>query len=361
MAPQAAAHPNVPPSLALAVIASSSSPLLLLDGALTVIAASTSFCRAFGVDPAKVIGHPVLSLGAGEWDLPQLKTLLDATANGHIAPEAYEMELLRTGHDNLCLVLHAQKLDYDGEKENVRLLLAVSDITGARAAEKLHAALLQEKIVLLREVQHRIANSLQIIASVLMQSARQVQVEETRTHLRVAHGRVMSIAAVQRQLAESGLGAVELRSYLIELCESLGASMIGDPDRLSIEVRADNSSIDADRSVSIGLIVTELVINALKHAFPEHSGKIIVEYRADGPDWILSVRDDGIGMPREPSAAKPGLGTGIVEALARQLRAEVLITASNPGTQVSIVHSHAARQIPVPDEPTDMASVSTPV
>jgi PAS domain S-box-containing protein len=348
MAPKPPAHPDL--SLALAVIASSHSPLLLLDGALKVVAASTSFCQAFGLDAANVIGRPVFDLGSGEWNLPQLKILLDSTAKGHIAPEAYEIELLRKGHDKRCLALHAQKLDYDGKQENIRLLLAISDITEARTAEKLHTALLQEKAVLLREVQHRIANSLQIIASVLMQSARQVQAEDSRNHLRAAHGRVMSIAAVQRQLADSGLGVVELRSYLIQLCKSLGASMIGDPDKLSIEVQADDSSVDADRSVSIGLIVTELIINALKHAFPDHSGKIIVEYRADGSDWLLSVLDDGIGMETGPTAGKSGLGTGIVEALARQLEAEVSVAASNPGTRVSIIHRHDPTRIPVSDQ-----------
>jgi PAS domain S-box-containing protein len=359
MAPNTPTRFDLAPSLALAVIASSHSPLLLLDGALKVIAASTSFCHAFGLEPAKVVGSPVLDLGSGEWNLPQLKILLDSTAKGHIAPEAYEIELVRKGHDKRCLALHAQKLDYDG-KENIRLLLAVSDITEARSAEKLHTALLQEKAVLLQEVQHRIANSLQIIASVLMQSARQVQAEDTRNHLYVAHGRVMSIAAVQRQLVDSGLGAVELRSYLTQLCKSLGASMIGDPDKLSIEVQADDSSVDADRSVSIGLIVTELVINALKHAFPDHSGKITVEYRADGSGWLLSVRDDGVGMPTGPSAAKPGLGTGIVEALARQLDAEVCIAASNPGTQVSIVHSQALTHMPVSGQDMNTQLVNTP-
>ena len=74
--------------------------------------------------------------------------------------------------------------------------------------------------------------------------------------------------------------------------------MIPDPNVLSIEVTVDDSVVDANKSVSLGLIVTELVINALKHAFPGHArGKIVVDYRSDGPDWSLSVKDDGIGMP----------------------------------------------------------------
>jgi two-component sensor histidine kinase len=153
----------------------------------------------------------------------------------------------------------------------------------------------------------------------------------------------MSIAAVQQHLAASRLGKVELRPYFVQLCKSLGASMIHDPKALSIEVVVDESVTDADISVSLGLIVTELVINALKHAFPGHrGGKIIVNYGSHGPNWTMSVSDNGIGMRVDPESAKPGLGTNIVEALAKRLDAKVQLAGANPGTAVSIVHAQIA-------------------
>jgi two-component sensor histidine kinase len=235
-------------------------------------------------------------------------------------------------------VINAQKLDY-GTQENVRLLVGVVDVTDARLAEKLKTALIQEKEVLLQELHHRVANSLQIIASVLMQSAKKVQSEETKFHLHDAHHRVMSVAALQKQLAASRLGDVELRPYFKALCESIGASMIRDHDRISLDVTADDSVTTADTSVSLGLIVTELVINALKHAFPgERDGKIHVDYTSRGPDWTLSVGDDGVGMPSEP--AKAGLGTSIVQALAAQLSAHVKVVEGHPGTTVLVVHTY---------------------
>ena len=142
---------------------------------------------------------------------------------------------------------------------------------------------------------------------------------------------------MQRQLAASRLGDVALRAYFTDLCDSIGASMIRDHDQLSLEVSVDDSMAPAEVSTSLGLIVTELVINALKHAFPRHrKGKICVDYRSDGPAWTLSVRDTGIGMP-DAAAAKPGLGTGIVEALARQLDATVRVAPARPGTVVAII------------------------
>jgi len=328
--------------LATAVITSSDAPLVLLDADLTVVAASKSFCRAFQLEPNSMSGSPFNELGAGEWNVPQLTSLLNATASGHAEVEGYEMELRRNGQEPRCLVLNAHKLEYaDGSK--VRLLLSITDITDARLATKHKEDLVREKAVLLQELQHRVANSLQIIASVLMQSARKTQSGETRLHLHDAHQRVMSVAALQKHLAESGAENVELRPYFQTLCRSIGASMIADHDQLSIEVKSDESIISSEISVSMGLIITELVINSLKHAFPkDRKGKIVVEYQSHASDWTLSVSDDGIGMSKEGSDAKAGLGTSIVQALARQLQAHIKVADGNPGTSVSITHSEIA-------------------
>lgn len=322
----------------LAVVVSSNEPLLFLSEDQKVIAASTSFCRAFEIDPATISGRPLGELGNGEWAMPKLASLLKATASGIAQIEAYEIDLKRTNQKTRNLVVSARTLD-DGDKDRIRLLLAVTDVTDARAEALLKDDLVREKAILIQEVQHRVANSLQIIASVLMQSARRVQSEEARGHLHNAHHRVMSIAAVQKQLSTSKGSNVELRTYLTQLCESLGASMIADPDRLSISVTVDDSAVEADISISLGLIVTELVINSLKHAFPDQpKGAIVIDYSSTGSDWILLVTDDGIGMPTGSDAPKAGLGTGIVEALARNLQGEIQLSDAAPGTTVTISH-----------------------
>lgn len=326
-------------TLALAVVGSSVAPLVLLDGDLKVIAASASFLTEFQIDPAGAVGEPFLSLGDGEWNLPRLRSLLSATLSGAAAVEAYEIELKSRHLGDRALLLNARLLSY-GDGSEVRLLLGVSDVTEARANEKLKDDLLREKAILLQEVQHRVANSLQIIASVILQSARKVQSDESRNYLQDAHSRVMSVAALQQQLAASRLGAVALKPYFDQLCVSVGASMIRDHEQLSMHVDCDESVVDADVSVSLGLIVTELVINSLKHAFPDgRRGHITVSYHGHGPNWTLSVADDGVGMPKDAASATPGLGTSIVDALANQLKARVKVTGGHPGTTVSIIHS----------------------
>jgi len=129
---------------------------------------------------------------------------------------------------------------------------------------------------------------------------------------------------------------VELRPYITVLCESIGASMIRDHNQLSMDVSVDKSVISADVSVSLGLIVSELVINALKHAFPgDRNGKIKVDYDSHGPTWTLSAIDNGIGMPADVENANPDLGTSIIQALAKQLHAVIKVVDANPKTAVS--------------------------
>ena len=326
-------------SLAMALVESSRAPLLLLDDDVVVVGASASFCNTFNLDPATIANRPLAELGAGEWDVPQLNSLLLGTIAGAAEIDAYEMDLVREGKATCRLILSAHKLDYF-DTEKVRVVLAATDVTPMRLAEKQKDDLVHEKQLLLQELQHRVANSLQIIASVLMQSARRVQSEETRLHLHDAHSRVMSIATLQKQLAVTQLKSVELKPYFAALCRSISASMITDPQRLTLECTVDDTVTNSDVSVSMGLIVTELVINAIKHAFSGRraGGKIAVSFAAEDGSWLLSVSDNGAGMPVGENRGKPGLGTGIVEALSRQLDATVTVLDASPGTRVEVRH-----------------------
>ena len=341
----------IPPlvdSLALALVASSDAPILLLNGELVVIAASASFARIFEIPPDSIHGQSLFALGQGEWDVPQLRSLLRAALSGAAHVEAYEMDLKRPERDSRRLVMTAHQLDY-ADTANVRLLLAVSDVTDARLADRLKDDLVREKAILFQELQHRVANSLQIIASILMLNARRVSSAESKGHLFDAHSRVMSVAALQSQLSVSSTTDVALAKYFSDLCASIGASMIHDPARLQMRVEVDDSVATADVSVSLGLIVTELVINALKHAFPnDRGGAIVVSYRSIGVDWALSVSDNGAGFPSGPEPARTGLGTSIVEALAAQLRAEVSYVVTDPGTSVRIMRGAAGRALSEP-------------
>jgi chemotaxis protein methyltransferase CheR len=162
-------------------------------------------------------------------------------------------------------------------------------------------------------------------------------------HLQDAHQRVMSVAAVQQQLqASRHHEPIKIGPYLSRLCESLAGSMIGDSRPVSIKVRAEEGSASSSQAVSIGLIVAELVINALKHASfnAKAGGQIVVAYDVAEPDWRLTVSDNGMSKPEgTPNKTVPGLGTSIVKALAEQLEARVRVSKGRRGTSVSVVHA----------------------
>jgi two-component sensor histidine kinase len=329
-------------ALAQGIVDTVREPVLVLDKGLRVIAASRSFYSAFKVSPADTHGRLLYTLGDGQWDIPALRVLLEKIIPEKGVMEGYEVEhdFPGLGHRTMCL--NARQVFYEGGADTT-ILLGMEDITDRLVLEREKDDLLRQKDVLLEELEHRIANSLQIIASIILMKARTVHSEETRLHLQDAHKRVMSIAAVQRQLHASGAtGSIEIAPYLSKLCETLATSMIGDTRPISLKVVGAGGSATSRQAESLGLIVTELVMNALKHAFPDEKveGQIIVAYDVDGTNWKLSVSDNWIGRPDGVFAQpKTGLGTGIVKALSQQLNAQVETLAGPSGTTISITHA----------------------
>jgi chemotaxis protein methyltransferase CheR len=333
-------------TLAEAIVDAIREPLLVLDLDLRVIAGSRSFYRAFGVMPRKTEGRLLFELGDGQWDIPGLRALLEEIVPKRRTVEAYEVEHEFPGIGRRVILLNARRV-FDENGTPVALLLALEDVTRRRENEREKDELLHQKEILLQEMQHRVANSLQIIASILLLKARTVQSEETRLHLQDAHQRVMSVATVQQQLQASGLNdRIEVGPYLTKLCASLAASMIGERRPLSVKVHATSGRAVSSEAVSLGLIVTELVINALKHAFPSGaSGEILVSYNAQASGWRLSVSDNGSGsQDTAGNGPHPGLGTSIVEALAHQLHAAVEKISGPQGTTVAVTASAVGQE-----------------
>ena len=335
-------------ALAHAIVDTVREPLIVLDQDLRVVAASRSFYLKFKVNPDNTEGKLLYELGDGEWNIPKLRLLLEKIIPEHGTMEDFEVEhdFPDVGRRTMCL--NARQVFYEvGLHTNI--LLSIEDITGRRALDREKEELLRQKGVLLEELQHRVANSLQIIAAIILLKAKTVDSEDTRRHLQDAHKRVMSVAAVQQQLhAAAASGPIELMPYLTKLCEALSHSMIGDNRAISLKVRGEGGSASCRDAESLGLIVTELVINSLKHAFSENSknGQITVSYDTAGTDWKLTIADNGVGNPDGVFAQpKTGLGTGIVKALAKQLNAQ-LVTSSGPqGTTVTVTHATFAAGI----------------
>jgi two-component sensor histidine kinase len=340
-------------TLAQAIVNTIAEPLLVLDEDLRVLAVSRSFYETFKVAPEQTLGSLLYALGDGQWDIPALRLLLEKIIPEKTAIDGFEVEHDFPTVGRRTMLLNARKVLYD-HSSAVTILLAFNDITARRVIEREKEELLgrtedllRQKDVLLREMEHRVANSLQIIASILLLKARSATSEETRQHLKDAHQRVLSVAEVQRHLHTSaGIEEIDVVSYLSKLCSSLASSMVGEDQPIAINVTAQGGWIDSQKAVSIGLIVTELVLNAIKYAFPVEKAKALIQvsYETDGSDWKLTVSDNGAGKAGGTPSA--GLGTAIVEALVKQLEARMDIISDGSGTSVSITRATFTSRIP---------------
>jgi PAS domain S-box-containing protein len=329
-------------ALASAIVDTVRDPLLVLDENQRIIAVSRSFYQTFKLVGHNIRGSFIFDIDGGQWDIPELRELLETIAKDQETIEGYEVDREFPVIGRRTMLLNVRKVFYEKGAHST-VLLAFEDVTDRRRIERQLEELMREKDMLLDEMQHRVANSLQIIASILLIKARTVQSEETRLQLEDAHQRVLSVAAVQRHLNDTGAGKqIEIGNYLSRLCETLAQSMIGDSRPITLKVVADAGTVVSHQAVSIGLIVTELVMNALKHAFPgeKPDAAILVSYKIADADWKLTISDNGVGKS-EPSTNqnKGGLGTSLIKALSKQLDARVDIESDSHGTVVSIAHA----------------------
>jgi chemotaxis protein methyltransferase CheR len=326
--------------LTRAIIDTIHEPLVVLDEDLRIIVAGLSFYRKFDLTHENTVDKLFYDLGNGQWNAPALRTLLEKVIPEHTIVTDYEVEHIFPHLGLRTMLINAREIrDEQGKK---KMLLSIFDVTERRALETEREDLLQQKDLLLKEMQHRVANSLQLIASVLTLKAATVSSEETRLHLEDAHERILSMATVQQHLDPIYKGDdIPVASYLVALCKSLSRSMVGDRKPITIEVSAQPGYVSSDMAVSFGLITTELVINAIKHAFPnDRKGVITVTYEMEESGWVLSVADDGIGQTESVGGDRPGLGTSIIGALANQLHATIRNESSSKGLKVSLLHAN---------------------
>ncbi len=198
---------------------------------------------------------------------------------------------------------------------------------------------LAEKEALLKEIHHRVKNNLQIVSSLLYLQEERLQDVAAAGILRDCQNRVKSMALIHEQLyGASDLSKIDFGRYLEELGGSLSDAYGRDPDRVGLSLQADDLLLGVDTAVPCGLIVNELVSNALKHAFPDdRRGTIEIVMRAAAEDRVrISVADDGIGLPEHPAeSGRQSLGLRLIDTLVRQLDGD-LDVETGAGTRFCI-------------------------
>lgn len=196
---------------------------------------------------------------------------------------------------------------------------------------------LREKNLLLNEIHHRVKNNLQIISSLLGMQSLQSNDPNVGSAMREGQNRVQSMALIHQSLyQDDSFIAVEADKYIRGLVDSLRRGYRIDPDRISIEAEVDPLRVSVDTMIPLGLILNELVTNALKYAFPgDRSGQILVSLKADDKNLILQISDDGIGVDPDALRQSNSMGFTLVSDFCAKLKAQ-LVVASQNGTTIWI-------------------------
>jgi chemotaxis protein methyltransferase CheR len=311
--------------------------LLVLDSDLTVRFANRAFCDKFSVAPEHTLGRKLYEIGNREWDIPRLRGALQTIIAGGRTFEGFEVEQFFSSIGQRVMCLNARKVYRPGSRIE-QILLAIEDVTERIRLEREHAIAHEQLGMLLQELTHRVKNSLQIIAAMVGIEARSHKSGQGKAALeRVSH-RIDALGHLYSKLSKADtIETVDAATYLDELCRDLIASVHKDDGR-SIELKTDIASelLPTDRAIPIGLIVNELVTNAVKYAFPgETRGTVLVTLKRLPGELRLTVADDGQGL--DPRRADSGLGGRLVEGFAQQLDGRVERESNSQGTTVRLI------------------------
>ena len=310
--------------------------LLVLEPDLTIRFANRAFCHTFAVTPEGTIGRKLYELGDGQWDIPELRALIEAVLPERATIEAFEVDRIFPSIGRRVMVLNARKVSRPGNHIK-QVLLAIEDVTERAKLEHERSAAHERIAALLQELGHRIKNNLQIIASMVSLEARNHKSGEGKAALeRVSHriaalGRLYSVLEKTNAVEE-----VDAATYLEELCRDLIESVQKEVGKsLALKTDIDSQPLPADRAIPLGLIVNELVTNAVKYGFPgATSGTVMVTLKRVDGELRLSVSDDGEGI--DPRRADSGVGGRLVETFAHQLGGQLERESGIKGTSVRL-------------------------
>ena len=289
--------------------------------------------RVFGYDRHEMLGQPVEMLVPDRFrpQHPGLRRHFFAAPDSRPMGAGRDLFGLRKDGSEFPVEIGLNPIETDS---GTMVLSAIVDISDRKQKEESISQALREKDVLLSEVHHRVKNNLQIVHSLLDLQSGQVSDPAVLDMLRDSQNRIRSMALIHQTLYQSkDFAKVDFASFLDSLLPTLMATYAMTVGRINLEVSVRDIHLPLNQAIPCGLIVNELISNALKHAFPgERRGRIEVASSRSGEREIaLSVSDDGIGIPAEKSLDNTGsLGLTLVQLLANQLRGRIEILRANP-------------------------------
>jgi len=323
-------------ALAEAIVDTVREPLLVLDHNLRVVAASRSFYLTFRANRQEVQGRLLYALGDGQWDIPQLRTALETIVFTDEPLETFEVDGDFPSIGRRTMVLNARRVYRSGGKIH-QILLTIEDVTDRARLEREHALAHERIELLMQELTHRVKNSLQSIAAMVMIEARNQKTSEGKAVLeRVSH-RIDALGQLYAKLSKSDtVEAVDAATYLDDLCRELVVSTQRDGTSIELKTDIESELLPTDQAIPMGLIVNELVTNALKYAFPSDTNGTVMVALKRAPEVLrLTVADNGKGVDARRSDS--GLGGRLVEGFAAQLGGRIERESSSKGTTVRLI------------------------
>jgi PAS domain S-box-containing protein len=289
--------------------------------------------RVFGYARAELLGQPVEMLVPKRFRgrHPALRTSYLNDPRSRPMGAGRDLYGLRKDGSEFPVEIGLNPIETE---EGTMVLSAVVDISERKHREESIQAALKEKDVLLGEIHHRVKNNLQVIHSLLDLQSSKIRDETALQLLKESQNRLKSMAMIHQTLYQSkDFGHVDFRDFLDALVPTLVSSYSVDPGRIKLAISGADVSLPINAAIPCGLVVNELISNALKHAFPKGSnGEIKVDLASEPDDTIvLTVADDGVGIPDDIDLGNATtLGLQLVELLAEQLAAKLTLQRSNP-------------------------------
>lgn len=258
---------------------------------------------------------------------------LDPNGNGE-----YNIEYRTLWPDGTVRWAAAMGRVYFNEQQPYRFIGTILDITERKLAEEQLKATLSEKIVLLKEIHHRVKNNLQIISSLLSLQSNYVDEPRTLEILQSGQNRVASMALIHEQLYQSeDFASINVSEYIKNLATNLFSSFDNYGSMISFQIEIPEIYLNIELAIPCGLIINELISNSLKYAFPQgKSGKIRISLISSDGNIILTFSDDGVGIPKKLDWQNTDtLGLKLVNALTNQIKG-VLELHTNMGTEFKL-------------------------
>jgi PAS domain S-box-containing protein len=301
------------------------------------------FEQMFGYEPDELTGQHVSIVNYGEEaTTPEEVNQAIRTAILQHGEASYEVHNVKKDGSPFWCRANASIF---GHPEYGSVIVAVhQDITEHKQAEEKLIASLKEKEVLLKEIHHRVKNNLGIVSSLLQMQCRRTEDPTVTAILRDSQNRIASIALVHEKLYRSkDLADIDFAQYIPDLTTHLFDSYNVNSSQIHLNIQVDNASLDIETAIPCGLIINELVSNALKYAFVgKMRGEIEVKFYQESESTLtLIIQDNGIGLPENFDSKKAKtLGITLVQGLVKQLRGKLEI-ASHQGTQFKITFTNS--------------------